>query len=119
MRKAYGGAYIVMDSRGIGNDLTVAWPGASIAVMGGPPAVQILHGKRLRTREADERAAAEAALVTEYEAEFDNPYRAAERGLVDAVIAPEETRAVLCHALDVLAAKRDVQPQRRHGNTPL
>ena len=55
MRKAYGGAYIVMDSRGIGNDLTVAWPGAQIAVMGAPPAVQILHGKRLRTLDADDR----------------------------------------------------------------
>ena len=119
MRKAYGGAYIVMDSRGIGNDLTVAWPGASIAVMGGPPAVQILHGKRLRGSEPEARAAAETALVAEYEAESDNPYRAAERGLVDAVIAPEETRAVLCHALDALATKRDLQPQRRHGNTPL
>jgi acetyl-CoA carboxylase carboxyltransferase component len=103
MRKAYGGAYIVMDSRGIGNDLTVAWPGATIAVMGGAPAVQILHGKRLRA----------------IETRFDNPYRAAERGLVDAVIAPEETRALLCRSLDVLVTKRDVQPSRRHSNTPL
>jgi propionyl-CoA carboxylase beta chain len=108
-----------MDSRGIGNDLTVAWPGASIAVMGGAPAVQILHGKRLRAQEPDERIAAETTLVTEYEAEFDNPYRAAERGLVDAVIAPDETRSVLCHALEVLATKRDLQPPRRHSNTPL
>jgi acetyl-CoA carboxylase carboxyltransferase component len=114
-----GGAYIVMDSRGIGNDLTVAWPGASIAVMGGPPAVQILHGKRLRGADPQERTAEETALVGEYEAEFDNPYRAAERGLVDAVVAPEETRAVLCRALDVLAAKQDRQPTRRHSNTPL
>jgi acetyl-CoA carboxylase carboxyltransferase component len=119
MRKAYGGAYIVMDSRGIGNDLTVAWPGAQIAVMGAPPAVQILHGKRLRTLDADDRAAAEAELVDEYVEKFDNPYRAAERGLVDAVIEPEATRAVLCDALEVLASKRDAQPQRRHSNTPL
>ena len=119
MRKAYGGAYIVMDSRGIGNDLTVAWPGAQIAVMGAPPAVQILHGRRLRTLEADDRVAAEAELVDEYVEKFDNPYRAAERGLVDAVIAPEATRALLCDALEVLAAKRDCQPQRRHSNTPL
>ena len=119
MRKAYGGAYIVMDSRGIGNDLTVAWPGAQIAVMGAPPAVQILHGKRLRTLEADDRIAAERELIDAYEEEFDNPYRAAERGLVDAVIAPEQTRAVLCDALEVLASKRDRQPARRHSNTPL
>jgi acetyl-CoA carboxylase carboxyltransferase component len=119
MRKAFGGAYIVMDSRGIGNDLTVAWPGASIAVMGGPPAVQILHGKRLRATDPDERAAAEAALVSEYETEFDNPYRAAERGLVDAIVSPEQTRALLCRTLDMLATKQDLQPARRHSNTPL
>ncbi len=119
MRKAYGGAYIVMDSRGIGNDLTVAWPGARIAVMGGAPAVQILHGKRLRSEDPSARTAAERELVDAYETEFDNPYRAAERGLVDAVIAPEQTRAVLCDALEVLATKRDRQPARRHGNTPL
>jgi acetyl-CoA carboxylase carboxyltransferase component len=119
MRKAYGGAYIVMDSRGLGNDLTVAWPGAQIAVMGGPPAVQILHGKKLRALDADERAATELALVTEYQTEFDNPYRAAERGLVDAVIAPGDTRSVLCDALEVLVTKRDRRPARRHSNTPL
>ena len=87
--------------------------------MGAPPAVQILHGRRLRTLDADERVAAEAELVDEYVEKFDNPYRAAERGLVDAVIAPEATRALLCDALEVLAAKRDCQPQRRHSNTPL
>ena len=119
MRKAYGGAYIVMDSRGIGNDLTVAWPSARIAVMGGPPAVQILHGKRLRAGDPETRAADELELVDEYETKFDNPYRAAERGIVDAVIAPEETRSLLCDALDVLASKRDLQPARRHSNTPL
>lgn len=119
MRKAYGGAYIVMDSRGIGNDLTIAWPGAQIAVMGAPPAIQILHGKRLRALEPEDRAAAERELVDAYELEFDNPYRAAERGLVDAVIAPELTRSILCDALDVLATKRDSQPSRRHSNTPL
>jgi acetyl-CoA carboxylase carboxyltransferase component len=119
MRKAYGGAYIVMDSRGIGNDLTIAWPNASIAVMGGAPAVQILHGKRLRDHDAEERATTESELVSEYEDKFDNPYRAAERGLVDAVIRPEETRWLLCSALDVLVTKQDLQPSRRHSNTPL
>jgi acetyl-CoA carboxylase carboxyltransferase component len=87
--------------------------------MGAPPAVQILHGKRLRTLDADDRVAAEKELVDEYVEKFDNPYRAAERGLVDAVIAPEATRSVLCDALEVLATKRDSQPPRRHSNTPL
>ena len=87
--------------------------------MGGPPAVQILHGKKLRGMEPDARATAERELVEAYETEFDNPYRAAERGLVDAVIAPEQTRSVLCDALEVLATKRDHQPPRRHSNTPL
>jgi acetyl-CoA carboxylase carboxyltransferase component len=119
MRKAYGGAYIVMDSRGIGNDLTIAWPEARIAVMGGAPAVQILHGKRLRAGDPDTRADTERELVDDYETKFDNPYRAAERGLVDAVIAPEHTRSVLCDALEVLASKQDAQPPRRHSNTPL
>jgi acetyl-CoA carboxylase carboxyltransferase component len=119
MRKAYGGAYIVMDSRGIGNDLCVAWPTAEIAVMGGPPAVQILYGKRLRAMDAAARAGAEEALLAEYQAAFSNPYRAAELGLVDAVIEPAATRRVLCDALDVLVTKRDEQSRRRHSNTPL
>jgi acetyl-CoA carboxylase carboxyltransferase component len=108
LRKAYGGAYIVMDSRGIGNDLCVAWPSAEIAVMGAAGAVAILNKGR-----SDER------LVAEYRTAFENPYRAAERGLVDAVIDPVETRRVLVDALGMLARKRDTQPARRHSNTPL
>jgi acetyl-CoA carboxylase carboxyltransferase component len=119
MRKAYGGAYIVMDSRGIGNDLCVAWPTAEVAVMGGPPAVQILNGRRLRAIDPEQRPAGEARLVAEYNEAFLNPYRAAELGLVDAVIDPGDTRRVLCDALEVLATKRDLQPPRRHSNTPL
>jgi acetyl-CoA carboxylase carboxyltransferase component len=118
MRKAFGGAYIVMDSRGIGNDLCVAWPTAEIAVMGGPAAVKILYGRRLAVPDGD-AAGEERRLVGEYETAFSNPYRAAELGLVDAVIAPEETRRVLCDALEVLVTKRDGQPRRRHSNTPL
>jgi acetyl-CoA carboxylase carboxyltransferase component len=113
LRKAYGGAYIVMDSRGIGNDLCVAWPGAEIAVMGAAGAVQILYGRRGLSAD-DERA-----RVDDYERAFSNPYRAAERGLVDMVIDPAETRRVLCETLDVLTYKRDEQPRRKHGNTPL
>jgi acetyl-CoA carboxylase carboxyltransferase component len=111
LRKAYGGAYIVMDSRGIGNDLCVAWPSAEIAVMGAAAAVEILY------RNAD--PAERVRLTAEYEAAFDNPYRAAERGLVDAVIEPEHTRRVLIDALAVLGTKHDAQPARRHSNTPL
>jgi acetyl-CoA carboxylase carboxyltransferase component len=108
LRKAYGGAYIVMDSRDLGNDFCVAWPGAEIAVMGAEPAVAILNKGR-----------ADPDLEDEFRAAFENPYRAAERGLVDAVIEPETTRRVLCEALDVLVNKRDSQPARRHSNTPL
>jgi acetyl-CoA carboxylase carboxyltransferase component len=108
LRKAYGGAYIVMDSRGIGNDLCVAWPSAEIAVMGAPGAVAILNKGRV-----------DAGLEHEYRETFENPYRAAERGLVDAVIDPAETRHVLVDALAVLACKRDTSPARRHSNTPL
>jgi acetyl-CoA carboxylase carboxyltransferase component len=119
MRKAYGGAYIVMDSRGIGNDLCVAWPTAEVAVMGSAPAVRVLNGKRLATMSAEERATAEAGLVAEYEAAFSNPYRAAELGLVDAVIEPTCTRRTLCDALDALVSKRDLQHSRKHSNSPL
>jgi acetyl-CoA carboxylase carboxyltransferase component len=108
LRKAYGGAYIVMDSRTTGNDLCVAWPGAEIAVMGAAGAVAILN-----------KGKDDPALVEEYRTSFENPYRTAERGLVDAVVAPEDTRRVLCEALDMLASKRDQQPARRHSNTPL
>jgi acetyl-CoA carboxylase carboxyltransferase component len=108
LRKAYGGAYIVMDSRELGNDFCVAWPGAEIAVMGAAPAVAILNKGR-----------ASPELEEEFRTAFENPYRAAERGLVDAVIEPEATRRVLCEALAVLVNKRDSQPARRHSNTPL
>jgi len=108
LRKAYGGAYIVMDSRGIGNDLCVAWPGAEIAVMGAAGAVAILNKGREN-----------AQLVAEYRDAFENPYRAAERGFVDAVIAPHDTRRVLATALATLGEKRDTYVARRHSNTPL
>jgi acetyl-CoA carboxylase carboxyltransferase component len=108
LRKAYGGAYIVMDSRTTGNDLCLAWPGAEIAVMGAAGAVAILN-----------KGKDDPALVAEYRTSFENPYRAAERGLVDIVVEPSDTRRVLCEALDVLTNKRDTQPARRHSNTPL
>ena len=120
LRKAYGGAYIVMDSRGLGNDWCCAWPNAEIAVMGAQGAVQILYGKKLRAIDDDaERAAEAAAIQEEYESRFSNPYQAAERGYVDAVVSPDETRSQCIAALRRLATKRDSQPKRRHGNGPL
>lgn len=111
LRKSYGGAYIVMDSRYMGNDLMLAWPTAEIAVMGAKGAVEILH----RGADADERAELESA----YEERLLNPYIAAERGSVDRVIDPADTRAELAAALDLLIGKRERIPRRRHDNSPL
>ncbi len=111
LRKSYGGAYIVMDCKTMGNDLSLAWPTAEIAVMGAKGAVEILH----RRATPDERAAAEA----DYEARLLNPYRAAERGLIDAVIDPADTRREIAAALGVLATKREWLGHRAHDNTPL
>ena len=120
LRKAYGGAYIVMDSKGLGNDWCGAWPTAEIAVMGAPGAVQILFGRTLRAiDDADHRSVEQQALEAEYEARFTNPYVAAERGYVDDVIDPTETRRVLATTLDRLLTKREVRPARKHGNSPL
>ena len=111
LRKSYGGAYIVMDSRYMGNDLMLAWPSAEIAVLGAKGAVEILH----RDADEDERA----GLVAAYEERLLNPYIAAERGSVDRVIEPADTRSELAAALDVLAGKRERLPRRRHDNSPL
>ena len=111
LRKSYGGAYIVMDSKNMGNDFVFAWPSAEIAVMGAKGAVEILH----RKAEPDERAELEAA----YEQRLLNPYIAAQRGSVDAVITPEATRREIAESLQLLADKREILPQRRHDNTPL
>jgi len=119
LRKAYGGAYIVMDSRGVGNDVCFAWPGAEIAVMGAAGAVRILHGRRLAALDPTEQAVGEQALIDEYDHAFSNPYRATERGYVDAVIEPAETRRVLTRTLDTLSTKRDRGRPRAHSNGPL
>jgi acetyl-CoA carboxylase carboxyltransferase component len=111
LRKAYGGAYIVMDSRHMGNDLYVAWPSAEIAVMGAKGAVEILH----RRSTAEERAAAEV----DYETRLLNPYAAAERGSVDRVIDPADTRAELSNALALLSTKQERLVRRKHDNSPL
>ena len=111
LRKSYGGAYIVMDSKTMGNDVALAWPTAEIAVMGAKGAVEILH------RSAD--AAERADLVAAYEQRLLNPYIAAERGAIDSVIEPADTRREICAALEMLTAKRERLPRRRHDNAPL
>ncbi|MEN9803658.1 MAG: putative propionyl-CoA carboxylase beta chain [Actinomycetota bacterium] len=111
LRKSYGGAYIVMDSKRMGNDLCVAWPWAELAVMGAGQAAAILQ----RRATPEERAAFEA----DYTERLLNPYVAAERGFVDAVIEPADTRAVICAALDSLIDKREHLPGRKHDNSPL
>ncbi len=119
LRKAYGGAYIVMDSRGVGNDLCIAWPSAEIAVMGAAGAVAVLHGRRLSGLEGSRRDAERERLEAEYAERFSGPYEAAERGLVDAVIDPADTRRALAAALAAIVAKRELPTARRHANSPL
>ena len=120
LRKAYGGAYIVMDSRELGNDACFAWPGAEIAVMGSKGAVQILFGKKLAAIEdAEERERQRLALETDYDARFCSPVEAAERGLVDEVIDPHDTRRVLGAALAVHGRKRETGAPRKHSLSPL
>ncbi|CAN5684745.1 acyl-CoA carboxylase subunit beta [soil metagenome] len=117
LRKAYGGAYIVMDSRTMGNDLMLAWPTAEIAVMGAPGAVAILNRRELDA--AEDPNARRIELEDEYRVKFLSPRIAAERGLVDQVIDPLDTRRVLAAALRRLATKRPSLPDRRHANEPL
>ncbi len=116
-RKAYGGAYDVMGSKHLGADINLAWPSAQIAVMGAQGAVNVLYRKDLA--DAADPAARRAELVTEYEDAFANPYFAAERGYVDAVIEPASTRAHITRALRALRNKRETLPPRKHGNIPL
>lgn len=119
-RKAYGGAYDVMGSKHLGADINLAWPTAQIAVMGAQGAVNILYRKELaETKDADSLAEKRAELITEYEDHLANPYIAAERGYVDAVISPHETRVEVVRALRLLRSKREVLPAKKHGNIPL
>jgi acetyl-CoA carboxylase carboxyltransferase component len=111
LRKSYGGAYIVMDSRHMGNDVMLAWPSAEIAVMGARQAAEIL----LRRGTPPERE----QFVADYEGRLLNPWVAAARGTVDAVIDPADTRRALCAALAALATKVPVTARRRHSNSPL
>ena len=116
-RKAYGGAYDVMNSKHIRGDLNLAWPTAEIAVMGPKGAVEVLFRRELA--EADDPEAAAEERIEEYRETFAHPYIAAARGYVDDVIDPRETRPRLISALDMLQNKRDANPRRKHGNIPL
>lgn len=116
-RKAYGGAYCVMNSKHIRADLNLAWPTAEIAVMGPDGAVKIIHRNELK--EAADSEARKTELVAEYRELFANPYVAAEYGYVDDVIMPSETRPRLINALHMLQNKRDQNPPKKHGNIPL
>ena len=116
-RKAYGGAYDVMGSKHLGADLNFAWPTAQIAVMGAQGAVNILYRQELQG--AEDPTAMRARLVEEYEDTLANPYVAAERGYVDSVIAPSQTRTQVARALRALRTKRETLPPKKHGNIPL
>jgi propionyl-CoA carboxylase beta chain len=116
-RKAYGGAYDVMGSKHLGADINLAWPSAQIAVMGAQGAVNILYRKELA--EAADPEAERARLQMEYDDKFANPYVAAERGYVDRVIIPHETRTMIIRALRGLRGKRQTLPPKKHGNIPL
>ena len=116
-RKAYGGAYVVMDSKSVGCDVSFAWPTAELAVMGPEGAVEILNRRELQ--QAADPAARKAELVEEYTEKYANPYVAAERGIVDAVIDPAETRQKIVAAFRMIENKREELPKRKHGNVPL
>ena len=117
IRKAYGGAYIVMGSKHLRADINLAWPTAEIAVMGPDGAVNIVMRDRLA--ESKNQEATRAELVQEYRESFANPYVAASYGFLDDVIDPSETRPRIISALDMLQNKRDSLPPKKHGNIPL
>jgi propionyl-CoA carboxylase beta chain len=118
-RKAYGGAYCVMASKHIRTDANFAWPGAEIAVMGPEGAVNIVYKRELDKTPEAERAALREEKIAEFRERFANPFVAAERGYIDAVIEPAETRGKIITALRALENKRDTNPRKKHGNIPL
>jgi len=116
-RKAYGGAYDVMSSKHVRGDVNLAWPGAMVAVMGAAGAAKIIHRREIQ--KADDPAAVEAEKTAEYEATFNNPYKAAARGFIDDVIEASRTRPMLIRSLELLETKNETRPPRKHGNIPL
>lgn len=116
-RKDYGGAYIAMSSKHLGADVAFAWPSAQIAVMGAEGAANIIHRKEIK--EADDPVEKRKEKIREYEELFSNPYCAASRGYIDAVIMPSETRPRLIEALEIMCGKREIRPPKKHGNIPV
>jgi len=116
-RKAYGGAYVVMDSKSVGSDLSFAWPGAELAVMGPQGAVEIIHRRELQS--AADPVSRRAELVAEYSERYANPYVAAERGYIDDVIDPADTRRLVIDGFEMLRSKREEFAARKHGVIPL
>jgi propionyl-CoA carboxylase beta chain len=116
-RKAYGGAYVVMNSKHLRADVAFAWPTAEIAVMGAEGAVSIVFRKEIE--KAADPVTKRAELIDEYKRKFSTPYAAAERGFIDDVIEPAETRKRLIQSLRMLSTKRESIPARKHGNIPL
>ncbi len=117
IRKAYGGAYCVMNSKHIGGDYNFAWPNAEIAVMGAESACNIIFRKEITNSQNPEKKRAD--LVADYEKKFSNPYIAASKGYIDNVIEPKETREKLISALKSIYKKREELPKRKHGNIPV
>lgn len=118
-RKDYGGAYLAMCSKQLGADMVFAWPTAEIAVMGAKGAVEVISTYRKEINEAEDKAAKTQEKIEEYEEAFNVPYRAAQRGYIDAVIIPSETRMRLVDALEAMSTKTEVLPAKKHGNIPL
>jgi propionyl-CoA carboxylase beta chain len=116
-RKAYGGAYDVMNSKHVRGDFVFAWPSAEIAVMGAKGAVEILYREEIK--KSDDPVRAQETFEAEYNRKFANPYNAAEYGYIDDVIMPRDTRKRLIHALNILETKVDTNPKKKHGNIPL
>jgi acetyl-CoA carboxylase carboxyltransferase component len=118
-RKSYGGAYIAMCSQHLGGDMIFAWPSAEIAVMGAQGAVGIISSYRKEISAAEDPAAKTREKIAEYETAFSNPYLAAERGYIEGVIRPAETRLRIIDALEVLSTKSETLPPKKHGNIPV
>jgi acetyl-CoA carboxylase carboxyltransferase component len=116
-RKDYGGAFLAMCGKPLGSDYVLAWPTAEIAVMGAEQAVEIVHRKEIK--EASDPTAKMEEKITEYRDHFSNPYIAASRGFVDAVILPQDTRPRIINALEMLTTKRETRPAKKHGNIPV
>jgi acetyl-CoA carboxylase carboxyltransferase component len=118
-RKDYGGAYLAMCAKSLGADMVFAWPTAEIAVMGAKGAVEVISAYKKEISKAEDKEAKTQELIKEYETTFNVPYLAAERGYIDSVIIPHETRSYLVEALEALASKTEISPPKKHGNIPL